>query len=29
MVYGALNWRGEDEEQTVKSSTSKAAIQDQ
>ncbi|WP_255336641.1 symporter small accessory protein [Methanosarcina sp. KYL-1] len=29
MVYGALNWKGGEEEQTVKSSTSRAAVQDQ
>ena len=29
MVYGALNWKGGDEEQTVKSGTPKAVVQDQ
>ncbi|WP_440945294.1 symporter small accessory protein [Methanosarcina sp. T3] len=29
MVYGALNWRGGEEEQVVKSGTQRTAVQDQ
>lgn len=29
MVYGALNWKSGEEEQTVKSGTQRATVQDQ